>query len=35
VEPQLLDSMVVRVNDEVIDGSLLSRLSNLRQRIAG
>lgn len=35
VEPQLLGGLVVRVNDEVIDGSVLSRLSGLRHRMAG
>jgi len=35
VDPQLLGGLVVRVNDEVIDGSVLSRLTALRQRMAG
>jgi len=35
VDPQLLGGLVVRVNDEVIDGSVLSRLSTIRQRLAG
>ena len=35
VEPELLGGLVVRVNDEVIDGSVLSRLTGLRQRLAG
>jgi F-type H+-transporting ATPase subunit delta len=35
VEPELLGGLIVRVNDEVIDGSVLSRLSGLRQRLAG
>jgi F-type H+-transporting ATPase subunit delta len=35
VEPELLGGLVVRVNDEVIDGSVLSRLTALRQRLAG
>ena len=35
VDPDLLGGLVVRVNDEVIDGSVLSRLSGLRQRLAG
>jgi F-type H+-transporting ATPase subunit delta len=35
VDPQLLGGLVVRVNDEVIDGSVLSRLSGLRHRLAG
>jgi F-type H+-transporting ATPase subunit delta len=35
VDPQLLGGLVVRVNDEVIDGSVLSRLSTVRQRLAG
>jgi F-type H+-transporting ATPase subunit delta len=35
VEPELLGGLIVRVNDEVIDGSVLSRLSGLRHRLAG
>ena len=35
VDPGLLGGLVVRVNDEVIDGSVLSRLSGLRHRLAG
>jgi F-type H+-transporting ATPase subunit delta len=35
VDPELLGGLVVRVNDEVIDGSVLSRLAALRQRMAG
>lgn len=35
VDPELLGGLVVRVNDEVIDGSVLSRLSGLRHRLAG
>ena len=35
VDPELLGGLVVRVNDEVIDGSVLSRLAGLRQRLAG
>jgi F-type H+-transporting ATPase subunit delta len=35
VDPGLLGGLIVRVNDEVIDGSVLSRLSALRQRLAG
>lgn len=35
VDPELLGGLVVRVNDEVIDGSVLSRLSDVRQRLAG
>jgi F-type H+-transporting ATPase subunit delta len=35
VDPKLLGGLVVRVNDEVIDGSVLSRLTRLRQRMAG
>lgn len=35
VDPELLGGLVVRVNDEVIDGSVLSRLSEVRQRLAG
>ena len=34
-DPELLGGLVVRVNDEVIDGSVLSRLSGLRHRLAG
>jgi F-type H+-transporting ATPase subunit delta len=35
VEPELLGGLVVRINDEVIDGSVLSRLSAVRRRLAG
>lgn len=35
VDPDLLGGLVVRVNDEVIDGSVASRLSGLRHRLAG
>jgi F-type H+-transporting ATPase subunit delta len=35
VDPDLLGGLVVRVNDEVIDGSVTSRLAQLRQRLAG
>lgn len=35
VDPQLLGGLVVRVNDEVIDGSVLSRLTDVRHRLAG
>jgi F-type H+-transporting ATPase subunit delta len=35
IAPEMLGGLVVRVNDEVIDGSVLSRLSNLRHRMAG
>jgi F-type H+-transporting ATPase subunit delta len=35
VDPELLGGLLVRVNDEVIDGSVLSRLAALRQRLAG
>ena len=35
VEPELLGGLVVRINDEVIDGSVLSRLSAVRQRLVG
>jgi F-type H+-transporting ATPase subunit delta len=35
VRPELLGGLVVRVNDEVIDGSVLSRLAALRHRLAG
>ena len=30
VDPQLLGGLVVQVNDEVIDGSVLSRLAEVR-----
>jgi F-type H+-transporting ATPase subunit delta len=35
VEPELLGGLVVRINDEVINGSVLARLSEVRQRLAG
>jgi F-type H+-transporting ATPase subunit delta len=35
VDPQLLGGLVVKVNDEIIDGSVLSRLQGLRHRLAG
>jgi F-type H+-transporting ATPase subunit delta len=35
VEPELLGGLVVRINDEVIDGSVLSRLSAVRQQLTG
>jgi F-type H+-transporting ATPase subunit delta len=35
VLPELLGGLVVQVNDEVIDGSVLSRLTNLRHRMTG
>lgn len=35
VDPQLLGGLVVRVNDEVIDGSVVSRLAAIRQRMTG
>jgi F-type H+-transporting ATPase subunit delta len=35
VDPELLGGLVVRINDEVIDGSVLSRLSAVRQRLVG
>jgi F-type H+-transporting ATPase subunit delta len=35
VDPELLGGLVVRVNDEVIDGSVLSRLAAVRQQMAG
>ena len=35
VDPDLLGGLVVRVNDEVIDGSVLSRLTSLKHRLAG
>jgi F-type H+-transporting ATPase subunit delta len=35
VDPAVLGGLVVRVNDEVIDGSVLSRLTQVRHRLAG
>jgi F-type H+-transporting ATPase subunit delta len=35
IDPELLGGLVVRVNDEVIDGSVLSRLAAIRHRMAG
>jgi F-type H+-transporting ATPase subunit delta len=35
VDPELLGGLVVKVNDEIIDGSVLSRLQGLRHRLAG
>jgi F-type H+-transporting ATPase subunit delta len=35
VVPELLGGLVVRINDEVIDGSLAGRLAAARQRLAG
>ncbi len=35
VDPELLGGLVVRVNDEVIDGSVLTRLAEIRHRLAG
>ena len=35
VDPELLGGLVVRVNDEVIDGSVVSRLAAIRQRMTG
>jgi F-type H+-transporting ATPase subunit delta len=35
VDEALLGGLVVKVNDEVIDGSVLSRLNGLRHRLAG
>lgn len=35
VDEKLLGGLLVRVNDEVIDGSVLARLTGLRQRLAG
>jgi F-type H+-transporting ATPase subunit delta len=35
VDPTLLGGLVVKVHDEVIDGSVLSRLAELRHRLAG
>jgi len=35
VDPELVGGLVVRVNDEVIDGSLATRLAEARQRMTG
>jgi F-type H+-transporting ATPase subunit delta len=35
VDPELLGGLVIKVNDEIIDGSVLSRLQGLRHRLAG
>jgi F-type H+-transporting ATPase subunit delta len=35
VDPGMLGGLVVRVNDEVIDGSVISRLASIRHRMAG
>ena len=35
IDPELLGGLVVRVNDEVIDGSAVSRLAAIRHRMAG
>lgn len=35
VDPAMLGGLVVRVNDEVIDGSVLTRLAQVRRRLAG
>ena len=35
VDPALLGGLVVRVNDEVIDGSVVSRLDAIRHRMTG
>jgi len=35
IDPGLLGGLLVQVNDEVIDGSVLARLSQVRQRLAG
>ena len=35
VDPALLGGLVVRVNDEVIDGSVVSRLAAIRKRMTG
>jgi F-type H+-transporting ATPase subunit delta len=35
VDPALLGGLVVRVIDEVIDGSVVSRLAAVRQRMTG
>jgi F-type H+-transporting ATPase subunit delta len=35
VDPEVLGGLVVRVNDEVIDGSVLARLTQIRHRLAG
>jgi F-type H+-transporting ATPase subunit delta len=35
VDPGLLGGLVVRVNDEVIDGSVAGRLASVRRRLVG
>jgi len=35
VDPELVGGLVVRVNDEVIDGSVATRLAEARRRLAG
>jgi F-type H+-transporting ATPase subunit delta len=35
VDPEVLGGMVIRVNDEVIDGSVAARLDEARHRLAG
>jgi F-type H+-transporting ATPase subunit delta len=35
VDPELLGGLVVRVNDELIDGSVATRLAEARRRLAG
>jgi F-type H+-transporting ATPase subunit delta len=35
IDPELLGGLVVRVNDEVIDGSVISRIAAIRHRMAG
>jgi F-type H+-transporting ATPase subunit delta len=35
VDPEVIGGMIIRVNDEVIDGSLASRLEEARHRLAG
>ena len=35
IDPQVIGGMSVRIGDEIIDGSLASRLAELRRRLAG
>jgi F-type H+-transporting ATPase subunit delta len=35
IEPELIGGLVIRVNDEVIDGSVAHRLAAVRQQLAG
>jgi len=35
LDPQVVGGVSVRIGDEIIDGSLASRLAELRRRLAG